>query len=59
MPHRGRLNLLTSLLQYPPSELFRKIRGEAELSELDLLGYSGDVISHLGMPELVTLGQLS
>ena len=46
MPHRGRLNLLTDLLQFPISELFHKIAGGSEIPEE--LGYSGDVISHLG-----------
>uniref|UniRef100_A0A8C8RNY5 2-oxoadipate dehydrogenase complex component E1 n=1 Tax=Pelusios castaneus TaxID=367368 RepID=A0A8C8RNY5_9SAUR len=27
MPHRGRLNLLTGLLQFPPELMFRKMRG--------------------------------
>lgn len=45
MPHRGRLNLLTSLLQYAPRALFNKIRGGWEIPEE--LGASGDVISHL------------
>ena len=48
MPHRGRLNLLTGLLQYPPAALFRKIRGAPELEELNTWGAGGDVISHLG-----------
>ncbi|TFK82881.1 dehydrogenase E1 and transketolase domain-containing protein 1 [Polyporus arcularius HHB13444] len=45
MPHRGRLNLLTGMLELPPSALFHKIKGGSELPE----GYSaaGDVISHL------------
>lgn len=47
MPHRGRLNLLTDLLEFPPAALFHKIKGGSELPEE--LGYSGDVISHLGM----------
>lgn len=46
MPHRGRLNLLTDLLQFSPAALFHKIKGGSELPEE--LGYSGDVISHLG-----------
>ncbi|KAI0786303.1 dehydrogenase E1 and transketolase domain-containing protein 1 [Abortiporus biennis] len=45
MPHRGRLNLLTGLLQYPPQALFHKIKGGFEVPEE--LGASGDVISHL------------
>ncbi|KZT04533.1 dehydrogenase E1 and transketolase domain-containing protein 1 [Laetiporus sulphureus 93-53] len=45
MPHRGRLNLLTGLLEYSPAALFHKIKGGAEFPED--LGASGDVISHL------------
>jgi 2-oxoglutarate dehydrogenase complex dehydrogenase (E1) component-like enzyme len=46
MPHRGRLNLLTGLLQLPPASLFHKIKGGYEIPEE--LGAVGDVISHLG-----------
>ena len=48
MPHRGRLNLLTGMLEFPPSALFHKIKGGSELPE----GYiaAGDVISHLSEP---------
>jgi probable 2-oxoglutarate dehydrogenase E1 component DHKTD1 len=46
MAHRGRLNLLTDLLQYPPVALFHKIKGGAEFPEE--FGADGDVISHLG-----------
>lgn len=46
MPHRGRLNLLTGMLEFPPAALFHKIKGGAEVPED--LGVSGDVISHLG-----------
>ncbi|KAM5543648.1 hypothetical protein V8D89_002899 [Ganoderma adspersum] len=45
MPHRGRLNLLTGMLQFPPSALFHKIKGGSELPEE--FGAGGDVISHL------------
>ncbi|KAI0628692.1 thiamine diphosphate-binding protein [Trametes polyzona] len=45
MPHRGRLNLLTGLLEYPPSALFHKIKGGSEVPEEYSAG--GDVISHL------------
>lgn len=47
MPHRGRLNLLTGLLEFPPSALFHKIKGGSELP--DEYGGEGDVISHLGI----------
>ena len=46
VPHRGRLNLLTGLLQVPPASLFHKIKGGHEIPEE--LGAVGDVISHLG-----------
>ena len=46
MPHRGRLNLLTGLLQMSPASLFHKIKGGYEIPEE--LGAAGDVISHLG-----------
>lgn len=45
MPHRGRLNLLCDLLEYPYASLFNKIKGNSELPENT--GHSGDVISHL------------
>lgn len=48
MPHRGRLNLLTDLLQYAPRALFHKIRGNSEIPMG--LGATGDVISHLREP---------
>ncbi|KAI0719660.1 dehydrogenase E1 and transketolase domain-containing protein 1 [Fomitopsis betulina] len=45
MPHRGRLNLLTDLLQFSPAALFHKIKGGSEVPEG--ISASGDVISHL------------
>lgn len=45
MPHRGRLSLLTDLLQFSPTALFHKIKGGSEIPED--LGATGDVISHL------------
>lgn len=53
MPHRGRLNLLTDLLQYSPTAMFHKIKGGAEIPEE--LGAEGDVLSHLG--ECFALGR--
>ena len=53
MPHRGRLNLLTGMLQFPPSALFHKIKGGSELPEE--YGAAGDVISHLSASFLPTL----
>lgn len=45
MPHRGRLNLLTGLLKFPPELMFRKIRGLSEFPETSPA--IGDVLSHL------------
>ncbi|XP_055449795.1 2-oxoadipate dehydrogenase complex component E1 [Psammomys obesus] len=45
MPHRGRLNLLTGLLQLPPELMFRKMRGLSEFPES--VAAIGDVLSHL------------
>lgn len=46
MPHRGRLNLLTGLLEYNPAALFHKIKGGAE-TRVDGGTISADVLSHL------------
>ncbi|XP_019627441.1 PREDICTED: probable 2-oxoglutarate dehydrogenase E1 component DHKTD1, mitochondrial [Branchiostoma belcheri] len=45
MPHRGRLNLLAGMLNFPPELLFRKMRGLPEFP--DGVQGSGDVLSHL------------
>ncbi|KAJ1561257.1 putative 2-oxoglutarate dehydrogenase E1 component DHKTD1, mitochondrial, partial [Nowakowskiella sp. JEL0078] len=45
MPHRGRLNLLADLLQFPLASLFHKVKGNNEF--LDDEPATGDVISHL------------
>lgn len=45
IPHRGRLSLLTGMLNYHPSQLFRKIKGNPEFSTE--YKFVGDVISHL------------
>uniref|UniRef100_A0AAY4BQV2 2-oxoadipate dehydrogenase complex component E1 n=1 Tax=Denticeps clupeoides TaxID=299321 RepID=A0AAY4BQV2_9TELE len=45
MPHRGRLNLLTGLLRFPPELMFRKMRGLSEFPEDSPA--IGDVLSHL------------
>ncbi|XP_069689765.1 2-oxoadipate dehydrogenase complex component E1 isoform X3 [Periplaneta americana] len=44
MPHRGRLNLLTGMLQFPPAQIFRKLKGMSEFPEM--VKASGDVLSH-------------
>ncbi|XP_075224573.1 putative 2-oxoadipate dehydrogenase complex component E1 homolog isoform X2 [Lycorma delicatula] len=45
MPHRGRLNLLTGVLQLPPVKLFHKLAGNSEFPPSAKA--TGDVISHL------------
>ncbi|TCD66088.1 hypothetical protein EIP91_001846 [Steccherinum ochraceum] len=45
MAHRGRLNLLTGLLEYPARALFDKLKGNSEVPEE--LGVSADIINHL------------
>ncbi|XP_050294186.1 probable 2-oxoglutarate dehydrogenase E1 component DHKTD1 homolog, mitochondrial isoform X2 [Anthonomus grandis grandis] len=45
MPHRGRLNLLTGLLNYPPAQIFNKLRGNPDFP--DDYVCSGDVLSHI------------
>lgn len=45
MPHRGRLNLLTGMLQFPPVVMFRKMKGLPEFP--DQQKGAGDVLSHL------------
>ncbi|KAL0103441.1 hypothetical protein PUN28_017599 [Cardiocondyla obscurior] len=45
IPHRGRLNLLTGMLNFPPEVLFHKLQGLSEFP--DETKCTGDVISHL------------
>uniref|UniRef100_T1IGW9 Transketolase-like pyrimidine-binding domain-containing protein n=1 Tax=Strigamia maritima TaxID=126957 RepID=T1IGW9_STRMM len=45
MAHRGRLNLLTGMLQFPPVEMFQKMRGLPEFPQH--VEATGDVLSHL------------
>ncbi|KAK3092434.1 hypothetical protein FSP39_002811 [Pinctada imbricata] len=45
MPHRGRLNFLTCMLNFPPVIMFQKMRGQAEFPP-GVKG-TGDVLSHL------------
>ncbi|KAK7103395.1 2-oxoadipate dehydrogenase complex component E1-like [Littorina saxatilis] len=45
MPHRGRLNFLTSLLDFPPVIMFQKMKGKSEFPP-GAKG-TGDVLSHL------------
>nr|XP_034185843.1 probable 2-oxoglutarate dehydrogenase E1 component DHKTD1 homolog, mitochondrial isoform X1 [Osmia lignaria] len=55
MPHRGRLNFLTGMLNFPPEKLFRKLRGFSEFP--DNVITSGDVISHLVSSTDLTIGE--
>ncbi|CAI5453123.1 unnamed protein product [Caenorhabditis angaria] len=43
--HRGRLNLLTQMMEFPPVHMFRKIKGKPEFPES--VDAAGDVLSHL------------
>uniref|UniRef100_A0A8B9JJI8 2-oxoadipate dehydrogenase complex component E1 n=1 Tax=Astyanax mexicanus TaxID=7994 RepID=A0A8B9JJI8_ASTMX len=54
MPHRGRLNLLTGLLRFPPELMFRKMRGLSEFPENS--PSIGDVLSHLTSSVELELG---
>ncbi|XP_066951932.1 2-oxoadipate dehydrogenase complex component E1 [Macrobrachium rosenbergii] len=45
MAHRGRLNLLTGILKYPPVIMFQKMKGLPEFPPD--LKFTGDVLSHL------------
>lgn len=50
MPHRGRLNVLTQLLDFDLRLLVRKLKGKSEIPEEILRrtpAYTGDVLSHL------------
>ncbi|KAK2717942.1 2-oxoadipate dehydrogenase complex component E1-like [Artemia franciscana] len=47
MPHRGRLNFLTGILNFPPELVFRKIKGHSEFPEN--FKTIGDVLSHLSI----------
>lgn len=44
--HRGRLNLLTGILQYPATVMFQKMKGMPEFPSN--VKFIGDVLSHLG-----------
>ncbi|KAN0028412.1 hypothetical protein ACTFIV_010256 [Dictyostelium citrinum] len=47
MPHRGRLNLLVQMCNYPAKDFFWKVKGNSEFSE-GILGV-GDVTSHIAV----------
>ncbi|KAF9163639.1 hypothetical protein DFQ26_002295 [Actinomortierella ambigua] len=54
MPHRGRLNLLTDLLQYDPTALFSKVKGNSEFPAG--LPATGDVLSHIANSPTIDYG---
>lgn len=45
MPHRGKLNLLTTMLQTRPAKLFRKFKGQPEFPD-DVHNVMCDIASH-------------
>ena len=53
MAHRGRTNLLCGLLEFPPSLLFTKIRGNSDVPA-KVPRVTGDVISHIGHKKQVS-----
>jgi probable 2-oxoglutarate dehydrogenase E1 component DHKTD1 len=55
LPHRGRLSMLCepSLLDYAPTALFAKIKGQPEFDPATAPGATGDVISHLAASKRV------
>lgn len=46
MPHRGRNNLLTTMLNVRPAKFFKKYQGNSEFASDS--GAMGDVASHYG-----------
>ncbi|CAL4060852.1 unnamed protein product, partial [Meganyctiphanes norvegica] len=55
MAHRGRLNLLTGLLQFPPVIMYQKMKGMSEWPK-EVKG-SGDVLSHLVLDIDIYIGE--
>lgn len=46
MPHRGRFNVLTNILEYPARYLFRKISGKSDTPS-EVYNLVDDVTSHV------------
>ncbi|KAF9336096.1 hypothetical protein BG006_009695 [Podila minutissima] len=55
MPHRGRLNLLTDLMQYNPTALFSKVKGNPEFPAG--IPATGDVLSHIANSPKLDYGE--
>ncbi|KAF9896549.1 hypothetical protein BX616_007240, partial [Lobosporangium transversale] len=55
MPHRGRLNLLTDLMEYNPTALFHKVKGNSEFPAG--IPATGDVLSHIANSPRLDYGQ--
>jgi len=47
MPHRGRLNTLVNVLEYPAMHLFKKISGKSDTPSSELYTIIDDVTSHV------------
>ncbi|XP_055906250.1 probable 2-oxoglutarate dehydrogenase E1 component DHKTD1 homolog, mitochondrial [Eupeodes corollae] len=54
MPHRGRGNLLTTMLNLRPAKVFRKFKGESEFA--DGVNAMSDVVSHFHAAEELDIG---
>jgi 2-oxoglutarate dehydrogenase complex dehydrogenase (E1) component-like enzyme len=52
MPHRGRLNTLVRLLNYPARDMFYKIAGKNDIPE-ELYTAIDDVVSHIAVSNKV------
>lgn len=46
MAHRGRFVLMTTLLDFPPADIFRKIMGKSDMPDEYTAGVC-DVVHHL------------
>ncbi|KAJ8964681.1 hypothetical protein NQ314_004713, partial [Rhamnusium bicolor] len=55
MPHRGRLNLLTGMLNFPPVQMFAKLKGNPDFP--DNYQATGDVLSHCKAVNPVSMGK--
>lgn len=48
MPHRGRLNTICSIMDYPVEQLFNKIEGNNDMPE-EYYNACDDVVSHIAL----------